>query len=148
MNRVVIAAFREQPEAIGAQRALASQGISSEVRERAEDLPRLCADAFASGFDVVVGERDADQAIAYLQYLWPDAPEPAPVAERCPECGSTDVFRLRRVWIFAAAAAICVIGGAITMQEELFLVLLAAVVLVLAVTPPWRCRSCRHAWRA
>ena len=144
--KVVIAAFREQPDAVGAQRALDSAGIAGEVRARSDELPRLCADAFPGGFDVAVSEADADAGIALLQRLWPDDPV-IHDEKRCPMCGSADVFRLQRLWLFALASAVFIIGGAIADLNELFLLMVAVVGLLLAITPPWRCRSCKHSWR-
>lgn len=145
--KVVIAAFREQPDAAGAQRALESAGIEGEVSPRSDELPRLCADAFPGGFDVAVSEADADAGIALLQRLWPDEQVIAGDAVRCPMCGSADVFRLQRLWLFALAAAVFIVGGAIAALNEMFLLMVAIVGLLLAITPPWRCRSCKHAWR-
>ncbi|HUP63080.1 MAG TPA: hypothetical protein VNA69_22000 [Thermoanaerobaculia bacterium] len=147
MNLVVIAAFREKPDAIGAQRALEAAGIAGEVRERSDELPRLCVDAFADGFDVVVGEADADSAIAFLQRLWPDEPESARPLVRCPECGSTDVYRLRRLRLFLVAAIVLLAAGAIARERELFLLMIGVIGVLLAIMPPWRCRSCRSTWR-
>jgi hypothetical protein len=148
MDRVVIAAFRERPDAVAAERALASAAIASEVCARSNELPRLCVDAFADGFDVVVDESEANAAIALLQRLWPDEPLEARTAERCPECGSSDVFRLRRLLLFGFAAAALVVAGAMTGQNTLFVTMAAIVALLLAITPPWRCRACRASWRA
>jgi hypothetical protein len=143
---VVVAAFRLSDEAARAQRALQQEGIAGEAGPRAEGIERMCADAFDSGFDVVVNAADAERAIAVLRRLWPDEAEPL-VEVRCGACRSSDVARLPRLRIFLLAALLMVVGSIVFGERNLFLLLTAIIAGLLLLTPRWRCRACGERWR-
>ena len=143
---VVVAAFRLSDEAEAAQSALRQEGIASEAGPRTAGIERMCADAFDSGFDVVVDEAEAERAIALLRRLWPDEAEP-PVEVRCPACRSSDVTRLPRLRIFLLAAMLMVAGSIVFGERDLFLLLTAIIAGLLLLTPRWRCRACGERWR-
>lgn len=141
-----VAAFRSWDEADEAQRVLRASSIEAQARPRDDSVERLCADVPECAFDVIVDARDAESAIALLRRRWPDEAE-ATAEVRCPACGSTDVFRLPRLRIFLAVAAVMVAAGLAFDQRDLFLLVAAIIGGVLLLTPRWRCRACGERWR-
>jgi hypothetical protein len=142
---VVVAAFLSRDEALLSAETLESEKIASEVFPRREDLPRLCADVFDAGFDLVVEAGDADAALAALRRLWPDDVTLEP--ERCPVCGSMNIRHLPRIRLFAVATFVLLIGGLVTGERDLFLLVIGIVGVLLVMTPVNHCRACRHQWR-
>jgi hypothetical protein len=145
---VVIAAFLSRDEAIAARRVLQDEGIAADAGPRTDGIERMCVDAFAAGFDVIVSAVDAERAIAVLRRVWPDEPAAEPKREeRCPDCGSCDVARVPRLRIFLIVALLMVVGSIIFEQRNLFLLLVAIVGGLLLLTPRQRCRACGERWR-
>jgi hypothetical protein len=144
---VIVAAFRDEAEAVAALRALERDGIAASVLPRGSGLPRLCVDAFAGGFDVAVEDDHAARAIALLQALWPEE-RPQRRGTLCPRCGAGDPRRIPRLLLSLLTAALSVIAGVLTGERDLFLLMGGIVVALLVFTPPLHCRSCGHLWRA
>jgi hypothetical protein len=144
----VVAAFRSLDEAVAARDALQQEGIAAVAGPRNDGIERMCADAFDSGFDVIVSAADAEPAIALLRRIWPDEPAAeARAEERCPACGSGEVARVPRLRIFIAVALVMIAGSILFGQRELFLLVIAIVGGLLLLTPRRRCRVCGERWR-
>jgi DNA-directed RNA polymerase subunit RPC12/RpoP len=140
---VVVAAFRSPSEAAVAGTALETAGIVTEVRPRSEELERRCADAFNEGFDVVVSAADADAAVEVLRDVWPDEVAiDIEVLPRCPECGSEDLVRVRRLRVFVIALVVLLPAGVLTGQRDLFLLLIGIIGALLVIAPNQRCLAC------
>ena len=88
---LVVASFRSPSEAESALSALQNAGIEAVL------VPQP-----GSFIGVVAAEEDADRAVEVLDALWPEVPPEKPVieVERCPECRSTDILRIRRLPFF------------------------------------------------
>lgn len=144
---VVIAAFRSSGDAGHARAMLEHERIAAEVIPRQDGIERLCEDAFDGGFDVIVESNDAGAAISFIQRHWPDeTPIDAQVLDRCPSCGSTDVARIRRLRLFAIAAAALLAGNFAFGQRDLFLLVIAITGGALLLAPATRCRACGERW--
>ncbi|HUP44043.1 MAG TPA: hypothetical protein VM779_00880 [Thermoanaerobaculia bacterium] len=142
-SHVVVASFRSPAEAQAARAAIEEAGIESTlVRDQ------------MIGIGVVVAAKDADRAIDLLRDLWPDPgpwrEEEPPVVEveRCPECGSPDLIRIRRLPFFIVFSTVMVAIGYAVGQRDLFGLLVVIVAALLFLGPNRRCLTCGALWRS
>jgi hypothetical protein len=144
---VVVAAFRLAEEASRARSFLLQEKIAANMTPRQEGIERLCPDLFDGGFDVLVSRENAADAIALLQRIWPEArANDAPIIERCPACGSTDVGRVRKIRILIIATIALLAGSFMFGEKELFLLAIGIVAAAVVLTPGRHCRACDERW--
>ena len=140
--QVVIASFRSVAEAQIARSAIEEGGIEVTLA-REQSL----------GIGVAVSATDADRALAILRDVWPETEEAAgddswSEPERCPDCGSSDFLRIRRLPFFLFFTAIMLVLGIATDQRDLFTLMIGIVALLLFLGPNRRCLSCGERWRS
>lgn len=135
---LVVASFRSPAEAGAALAALQDAGIEAML------VPQP-----AEFFGVVTAEEDADRAVDLLGALWSDLPAEKPVIEieRCPECGSSDMLRIRRLPFFIIFSTVMLVAGSAAGQIDLFALLVVIVGGVLVIGPNRRCLACGNRWR-
>ena len=137
---IVVASFRSPAEAESALVALRSAGIEATA------VPQP-----ASFIGIVAREQDADRAIALLDEMWPDVTPPVESRtieiERCPECGSDDILRIRRLPFFIIFSTVMIAAGYVAGQTDLFALLVAIIGGVLLIGPNRRCLVCGDRWR-
>jgi hypothetical protein len=137
---LVVASFRSPSEAHTALDALQNAGIEAAL------VPQP-----GSFIGVVAAEADADRAVALLDEIWPDVPSPVerqPIEiERCPECGSDDFLRIRRLPFFIIFSTATLAAGYAVGQRDLFALLVAIIGVVLLIGPNRRCLVCGERWR-
>jgi predicted nucleic acid-binding Zn ribbon protein len=109
---------------------------------------------------LVVAEEDLEAAAALLTEFASaaviDDHEPAPLVEpvaippkaevRCPECGSAESIRIRRLLVFSLLALLMYGIGLVADQQELALAGILAAALIAAVLPSRRCAICGTRW--
>ena len=145
---VVIAAFRIPGDARLAIALLRQAEVDAVVQVYDPAIERRCEGVFADGWDLVVPAAESELATALLQRLWREKEEDEPRAfARCPECGSLEVTRLRRMPLFVLAGLLLLAGGAMTGERNLFLLMIAIVAVVLLMARPNRCRHCGERWK-
>jgi len=117
------------------------------------------------GVKLVVAEEDFDNASALLTQFAAapmvdvdddEVPEPPPAEGaplsprpdeiRCPECGSAESIRIRRLLVFTLLALMMYGIGLVAEQQELALAGILAAALIAAVLPPRRCAVCGTRW--
>ncbi len=135
---LVVASFRSPSEAESALSALQNAGIEAML------VPQP-----GSFVGVVAAEEDADRAVEVLDALWPDVPAEKPVIEieRCPECRSSDILRIRRLPFFIVFSTMMFGAGYAVGQLDLFSLLVVIIGVVLLLGPNRRCLSCGDRWR-
>ena len=142
---MVVASFRSAAEARVALSAVEAAGI----RATLVNEPTL-------GAGVVVAAEDVDRAVEVLRGLWPegdsetDPAAEAPVVEieQCPDCGSTDLIRIRRLPFFILFSTVMLAIGYLAGQRDLFLLLIAVVAVMLFIGPNRACLRCGERWRS
>ena len=114
--RIVVASFRSPAEAAMARSAIEAAGIeTSLIRD-------------PTGIGIAVAAEHADDAVALLSEVWPE-PHALPVdvaaveVERCPECGSADLLRIRRLPFFIIFTTLMMTIGYAAGQTDLFALL-------------------------
>ncbi|HEU4521870.1 MAG TPA: hypothetical protein VFT12_07700 [Thermoanaerobaculia bacterium] len=136
---MVIAWFRSPGEAQIARARLEAEGIAATL-------------ASGNGYGIAVAADDVERALAILESIWPDespAPErPAIDIERCPECGSGDLLRIRRLPFFIISTTLLLLAGHAVGQLDLFAILIAVIAGLLFFGPNRRCLSCNERWRS
>ena len=137
---IVVASFRSAAEAESALVALRSAGIEA-----------IAVPQPASFIGIVAPEQDADRAIALLDAMWPEVTPPPDSQtieiERCAECGSNDILRIRRLPFFIIFSTVMIGAGYAAGQSDLFALLVAIIGGVLLISPNRRCLGCGERWR-
>lgn len=135
---LVVASFRSPGEARTALSALQNAGIEAMLVPQPGEF-----------LGVVTAEVDADRAVDLLGQLWPDAPEERPLIEieRCRECRSGDILRIRRLPFFILFSTVMLAAGYAAGQIDLFSLLIVIVGGVLVIGPNRRCLTCGARWR-
>ncbi|HUP50565.1 MAG TPA: hypothetical protein VNA04_17455 [Thermoanaerobaculia bacterium] len=147
---VVIASFRSPAEAQAARAAVEEAGMRAWlVDERSLRSEWRHPDALA-GVGLVVAPADVERALAVLEGLWPEqhAVEEVAEPERCPECRSPGILRLRSLPFFVVFAAVMLTAGYLVGQRDLFTLLVVIVAGLLVLGPNRRCTSCGARWRS
>jgi DNA-directed RNA polymerase subunit RPC12/RpoP len=135
---LVVASFRSPSEAETALAALHNAGIEAMLVPQPGEF-----------LGVVAAEEDADRAVEVLDRLWPDVPAEKPVIEieRCRECGSTDILKIRRLPFFIIFSVVMLTAGYAAGQIDLFALLIVIIGGVLVIGPNRRCLTCGERWR-
>lgn len=133
-DSVVVASFRSLAEANITRSALAESGVTT--------LP-------SDPHTIVVSAEDGERALSIVERVWPDEPAAltAGESERCPECGSDVLLRIRRLPFFIVFTTLMIVIGHAVGQINLFALVAAIVAFILAIGPNRRCIVCGAQWQ-
>jgi hypothetical protein len=155
----LLATYGSVSQAEMARSVLRAAGIDADIVDSEMVGLNWMYSIAVGGVKLVVAEEDFEAATAVLSEfasatIVDDEPTPpveprviAPKVElRCPECGSAESIRIRRLLVFSLLALLMYGVGLVGDQQELALAGILAAALIAAVLPSRRCASCGTRW--
>ncbi|MGA7616165.1 MAG: DUF2007 domain-containing protein [Thermoanaerobaculia bacterium] len=158
-DAVLIARFVSIPDAEGARSALGASGVEAFLADENMVAMNWLYSNAIGGIRLFVRREDAERAREVLE-LAPSAeseeePEAysaevtapaAPIAIRCPDCGSTDVRSIPKVTIVAVAVVIGAVLALTTPFSDLAALIVVIAAGLVLLTPSHKCRQCSRAF--